>query len=354
MSLLDKLATSSTVKQSATMSESDFFNLSEENIPTAVPVINIAFSGQVSAGFTSGLTMIAGPSKHFKSNLGLACVSAYLKKYPDAICLYYDSEFGAPLAYFDAFGIDTDRVLHTPVQHVEELKFDMARQLENITPEDKVIVFIDSLGNLASKKELTDALEQNQSADMSRAAAIKSLWRICTPQLSSKDVPCVMINHTYDDITGGPYAGQVVAGGKGSYYSADTVWIVGRAQEKEDRNVVGYNFTITVDKSRFVAEKSKFKFQVSFKSGIDQWSGLFDLAWDFGYIKMPTKGYYSRILADGQEDKKWRKKATSCKDFWAPLLDSDQSNFLSDVYQHYALESTSMFEDDEPDEDDED
>lgn len=348
MSLLEKLEKSSTVSHTSQMTDSPFFNRPKDNIATSFPILNIAMSGRVDQGLTAGLKMIAGPSKHFKSNLGLADVAAFLNTHQDGICLYYDSEFGAPMSYFNAFGIDSDRVLHTPVQHVEQLKFDMARQLETISEEDKVIIFIDSLGNLASKKELTDALNENESADMSRAAAIKSLWRICTPQLTMKDIPCVLINHTYDSMDA--FSPQVVAGGKGSLYSCSTCWIVGRSQEKEnqsDRQISGYKFTINIEKSRFVTEKSKFSFQVSFKSGIDRWSGLFDLAWDFGYIKMPTKGYYSRVFNGEAEDKKWRKKATSCQEFWAPLLDSSQSSFLNDVYERYALESTPLITDDE-------
>jgi hypothetical protein len=55
---------------------------------------------------------------------------AYLRQYPDAVMLFYDSEFGSPQSYFTQFGIDTSRVLHTPIANVEELKFDIMGQLE--------------------------------------------------------------------------------------------------------------------------------------------------------------------------------------------------------------------------------
>ena len=67
--------------------------------------------------------------------------------------LFYDSEFGSPQAYFKQFDIDTSRVLHTPITNVEELKFDLIGQLDNLDRKDNVIVVIDSIGNLASKKE---------------------------------------------------------------------------------------------------------------------------------------------------------------------------------------------------------
>ena len=50
--------------------------------------------------------------------------------------------------------------LHTPIANVEQLKFDLVGQLENLNRGDKVIVVIDSMGNLASKKEMEDALNE--------------------------------------------------------------------------------------------------------------------------------------------------------------------------------------------------
>ena len=105
---------------------------------------------------------------------------AYLEAHKDAVMLFYDSEFGSPQAYFQQFGIDTSRVLHTPITNVEELKFDLISQLEGIDKKDKVIVVIDSIGNLASKKEMDDAINEKSVADMSRAKQLKSLFRMCT------------------------------------------------------------------------------------------------------------------------------------------------------------------------------
>ena len=210
MSLLDKLAKNSTVKLSSVLSESKFFG--EKGVTTTdLPILNLAFSGSLKGGFKSGLTQFAGPSRHFKSNLALFCVKAYMEKHKDAVCLYYDSEFGSPPAYLETFGIDLGRVLHTPVIHVEQLKFDIVAQLDNIERGDKVIIFIDSIGNLASKKETEDALEQKSVADMSRAKAIKSLFRIVTPQLTVKDITCIAINHTIQTME--MFSKTVVTGG---------------------------------------------------------------------------------------------------------------------------------------------
>ena len=239
MSLLEKLKKSSRSAGVSILSESKLFS-DKELVSTPVPMINAALSGSVDGGLGSGLTVLAGPSKHFKTSFALLMAASYLKKYDDAVLLFYDSEFGSPQAYFESFGIDAGRVLHTPVTNIEELKFDLVHQLGEIERKDKVIVVIDSIGNIASKKEVEDAENMKSVADMTRAKALKGLFRMITPTLTLNDIPLLAINHTYATME--MYAKQVVSGGSGVMYSSDNVWIIGRRQEKTGTEVSGYNF----------------------------------------------------------------------------------------------------------------
>lgn len=208
--LLKRLQSAGSVKQSSVLSNSLFFN-EKEQIPTEIPIINAALSAKLDGGLTSGLTFLAGPSKHFKSLLGLMLIKAYMKKYEDSICILYDSEFGITPEYISSNGIDTNRVLHVPIEHLEQLKFDISKRLEEIKRGDKVIIFVDSVGNLASKKEVEDALDEKSVADMSRAKVMKSLWRIVTPHLTTKDIPCIAVNHTYQTME--LYSKSIMSGG---------------------------------------------------------------------------------------------------------------------------------------------
>jgi len=332
MSILDKIKKNSSIKESAILSKSKFFT-QKDMIPTSVPIINVALSGKLDGGLTPGLTMWAGPSKHFKTAFSLLMAKSYLDKYPDAALLFYDSEFGTPQSYFDSFGIDTDRVLHTPLTDIEQLKFDVMQQLTSLERNDKLIIIIDSIGNLASKKEVDDALEGKSVADMSRAKQVKSLFRMVTPHLTMKDIPMIVVNHTYMEI--GMFPKAIVGGGTGSYYSADNIFILGRQQEKEGTEVVGYNFIINVEKSRYVKEKSKIPVSVSFDGGISRWSGLLDIALDGGFVVKPSNGWYSKVDNDGViEDKKYRIKETDTSDFWMPILKNKKfQKFVTDKYQ---------------------
>ena len=333
MSILDKIKKNSSIKESAILSKSKFFT-QKDMIPTSVPIINVALSGRLDGGLTPGLTMWAGPSKHFKTAFSLLMAKSYLDKYPDAALLFYDSEFGTPQSYFDSFGIDTNRVLHTPLTDIEQLKIDVMQQLAELERDDKLIIVIDSIGNLASRKEVNDALEGKTVGDMSRAKAVKSLFRMVLPHLTMKDVPMIVVNHTYMEI--GMFPKAIVGGGTGSYYSADNIFILGRQQEKEGTEVVGYNFIINVEKSRYVKEKSKIPVSVSFDGGISRWSGLLDLALDAGLVVKPTNGWYSRVdVSTGEiEDKKYRIKETDTKDFWMPMITSEKfQTYVKEKYQ---------------------
>jgi len=346
MSILDKLKKNTTIKDSAILAQSKFF-AKKDMIPTSIPIINVALSGRLDGGLVPGLTMWAGPSKHFKTAFSLLMAKSYLDKYSDAALLFYDSEFGTPQSYFDTFGIDTSRVLHTPLTDVEQLKFDIMQQLQTVDRADHLIIVIDSIGNLASKKEVEDAMEGKSVADMSRAKQMKSLFRMVTPHLNMKDIPLVVVNHTYKEI--GLYPKDIVGGGTGSYYSADNIFILGRQQEKDGTEVVGYNFIINVEKSRYVKEKSKIPVSVSFDGGISTWSGLLDIALESGHVVKPSNGWYSKVdVETGEvEDKKYRIKDTDTKDFWLPLLTS--KSFYNYVKNKYSMGQGDMLQSDDLD-----
>jgi RecA/RadA recombinase len=332
MSILEKLKKNSSIKETAILSKSKFFN-NKDMITTEVPMVNVALSGKLDGGLTPGLTMWAGPSKHFKTAFSLLMAKSYMDKYQDAVLLFYDSEFGTPIKYFETFGIDMDRVLHTPLTDIEQLKFDIMQQFQGVDRGDKLIVILDSIGNLASKKEVDDALEGKSVADMSRAKQVKSLFRMITPHLNLKDIPMIVVNHTYKEI--GLYPKDIVGGGTGSYYSADNIFIIGRQQEKDGTEVVGYNFIINVEKSRYVREKSKIPITVSFEGGIQKFSGLLDVAMEGKFVAKPSPGWYAKVnQSTGEIGDKVRFDVTQTEAFWKDILSSESfKEYVSKKYE---------------------
>jgi hypothetical protein len=334
MNLAKKILRNTTIDIASSLESSVFFQ-ERDMVTTPVPMINVALSGRVDGGLTSGVTVLAGPSKNFKSGFALLLASAYMKKYRDSALLFYDSEFGTPQNYFETFSIPTNRVVHTPVTDVEELKHDIVNQLKGIERGEKLFIIIDSL---ASVKEIEDAESGKQVADMTRAKSIKSLFRMITPHAGLKDIPIVVVNHTYKEL--GMFPKEIPGGGTGPYYSADTIWIVGRQQSKKNGGELqGYNFVINVEKSRFVKEKSKIPITVSFESGIQKWAGLFDVAEELGFIVSPQKGWYQTSkecgFSDDRTGQKFRRSDVEYDvHFWSNMLeDTNLSEVIRDKYQ---------------------
>ena len=347
-SLLDKMKKASIIKESSIVSESRFFSTKgTDSVPTDIPIINIALSGSIDDGLHKGLTFIAGPSRHFKSMLGLVLIRSYLNSDPEAICVFFDSEFGITREYLDANGIDVDRVIHVPITSIEELKFDLIKKLEAVDSGNKVIFFVDSIGNLASKKELEDAIDGKSVTDMSRAKSLKSLWRMVTPYFTINDIPCIVVNHTYEEQK--LYGKQIMSGGQGGMLSANQVFFVGKSQEKEGADLVGYNFTINVEKSRYVKERSKLPFTVTWEGGIQKYSGLMDIAVEAGIVIKPSQGYYQKVnLETGEADgKKYRLKETNTAEFWESVLKSNE--FKTFVQKKYKISAESIMKNDSSD-----
>ena len=199
------------VSGAASMADSQFFN-AKNLVTTPLPILNIAFSGEVDGGFSPGITVVVGESKTFKSLLSLYCLKAYLDKYDDGIGILFDTEYGITPEYIKSFGIDPNRVLHVPVEHIEELKFDFVKKLEGIEKGDHVFFLVDSIGQISSKKEVDDTAEEKSTTDMTRAKSMRSLLRLITVQLTKKELPCILINHCYVEI-GPMYPKTIIPGG---------------------------------------------------------------------------------------------------------------------------------------------
>lgn len=336
-SLKERLLKNSTISETALLSNSILLN-EKDVIPTPVPMINVALSGVLDGGLQPGILTLAGPSKHFKSAFSLLMASSYIAKYPDAVVLFYDTEFGTPLSYFDSFGLIRDNVVHTPLLNIEQLKHDAMKQLEGIKRGDHVIIIIDSIGNIASKKEVDDAIEGKGTADMTRAKQLKSFGRMVTPYLTLRNIPLIAINHVYKEI-GTMYPKDIVSGGTGMYLSSDNIWILGRQADKgsgatASPELEGYHFIINVEKSRYVKEKSVIPITVKFDGGIDRWSGLLELAAEAGIVEASG----SWIKYDG---KSLRKKDFD-DDFYKELI--AREDFKEYVRKEYQLSASSLID----------
>lgn len=360
-SLIERAMKNSVVKGTTLLGQAKFYK-ETTTAPTDVPMINVALSGNMDEGVGGGVGQIAGPSKHFKTLFGLILVKAFLDKNPDGICIFYNNEFGSPKAYFDALDIDTGRVVEVLFTDIEILKQDVISQLDELTAKDKVIILIDSLGMVASRKEMDDVREEKVVGDMTRAKQLKAFFRIVTPHTKMKNIPLIAINHTYQ--TQEMYSKTVVGGGTGGIYAADWIWVIGKQQEKGKTLVggktvdarIGSNFIINIEKSRFVKEGAKIPVKVLLSGGLSKWSGLFDLAVQEGYLVSPTVGWFARVdktTGEVSETRNRKGEIENSSEFWTKLL--AETDFKDHVKGMFTLGMGKLLSSDvasdEPDED---
>jgi RecA/RadA recombinase len=132
--------------------------------------------------------------------------------------MYLDTEGAIDTNLAKTFGLDPQMFRLDPLVTVEEFKVYMAKFLKKMEELQaakvqipKILIVLDSLGNLASAKEVSDAEEGAQKADMTRAKQLKSIFRIATAKLTGLNIPMIMTNHTY--MTQEMYPKEVFSGG---------------------------------------------------------------------------------------------------------------------------------------------
>jgi len=227
MSVLNTLLKNTSTPFARTINDSFVTDNSEVHFPSDIPMLNVAFSGSMDKGYQSGVTVWAGPSKHFKSMYALNALDAFFKNAEDGVCLFYDSEYGITEDYLKQFPHiqdKLDRIIHIPITTVEELKHESSKQIEAIYDEykaafkkskkadkPKVFILIDSIGQLASNKETQDSIDGKLTVDMTRAKAVKSFFRIVTSKVKMLGIPMHVIAHTYATME--MFSRQVVSSG---------------------------------------------------------------------------------------------------------------------------------------------
>jgi RecA/RadA recombinase len=137
----------------------------------------------------------------------------------------------------------------------------------------KIMLVLDSLGNLATTKEKTDASSGNEKKDMTKQQDLRSLFRVITTDLAEFKIPFIFTNHTYAAI-GSYIPGQTISGGGGAIYNASIILQFSKAQLKEDgTNKSGIIVTSKPAKNRF-AQPIPIKFHISFLRGMNRFVGL--------------------------------------------------------------------------------
>jgi RecA/RadA recombinase len=261
----------------------------EENnkkfLDTGIYILNAALSGSLFGGIQSNrITTLAGDSGVGKSFLCYGIIKQAQKDGWNTI--YIDTEFSIERSQLPNYGIDispekfmlvrsniVEDITKVLTQTLESLK-EAKRNGQDIPP---TMIFIDSVGMLASRKETEDAKDGKETVDMTRAKKLASLFRIVNGDLGYLGIPLICTNHVYDEMSMFPK--KIMKGGKGLYYSSSVVSFLSKAKLKSgleddmDLGSSGIKVTFKTEKNR-LAKPKKVKFDISFVEGCNPFKGL--------------------------------------------------------------------------------
>ena len=273
-----------------------------EWVDTGCMVLNAIISGSLYGGVPVGrITGFSGPSAAGKTYIINKILANAQKK--GMVPVIFDTEAAIDASSTTGVGLDSDQVKYVPVQTVEDCRNQIATFLDSVMEakmRNKFIISIDSLGNLASQKELDDTEKGKTAMDMgTRAKGLKSMMRLLTFKAAQAGVTILFSNHTYDDPSAMfPTLVKAQSGGKGPVYLASVLVQLAKRDEKHDASrgdadellpeankVSGTTLRALTVKNRFVPPFLECEAYLNFKRGLDKYSGLKEMAVNHGVIE---------------------------------------------------------------------
>jgi RecA/RadA recombinase len=286
----------------------------KDYIDTGSYVFNALVSGSIYGGVPSNkITAIAGESSTGKTFFCLGIVQHFLDSDPDAGVIYFESESAISKQMIVDRGIDADRMMIVPVSTIEEFRTQSCRILDKYMEQNesdrKPMMFVlDSLGMLASNKEVEDVANDKNVRDMTKSQLIKGAFRVLTLKLGKANVPMLVTNHTYD-VIGSYIPTKEMGGGSGLKYASSTIIYLSKKKEKDGTEVVGNIIKCKAQKSRLTKENSIVETRLYYDRGLDRYYGLLELGEKHGVFTRKgnrimvgeTSVYPKSILADPEK-----------------------------------------------------
>ena len=285
-------------------------------IDTGSYMLNALLSGSLYGGVPNNkVTAFAGESATGKTFFVLGIVKTFLDNNPDAGVMYYDTEAAVTKKMMEERGIDTNRVMISEPQTIQEFRHKALKAIElyEQTPKDKRPPFmfvLDSLGLLSTTKEMEDIAEGKETRDMTKAQVIKAAFRVLTLKLAKAGIPMLVTNHVYE-LVGSYIPTKEMGGGTGLKYAASTIVYLGKKKERDatTKEVVGNIIKCTTYKSRLSKENAVAEVLLRYDSGLDKYYGLIELAMECGIFEKKgsriqvgeSSVYAKQILAEPEK-----------------------------------------------------
>lgn len=278
-SILDNIAKSVPIQIEKEIKEKTF-------ISTGVYILDAALSSRLLGGgiATSRITGLLGESGSGKSFIAYSiCKSAQKSGYS---VIYIDTEESLDLEDLPKFGLDPslDKFRLIRSNKVEDINIMMTQLIDELKSQklagyeiSKIIIVLDSIGQMSSNKEKNDLLKGDIKQDMTRAKQLNALFRSIGSDLGYLEIPLVCCNHTY--LTQDLFPREISKGGMGLVYAASVLGFLSKSKLKTgveddmDLGSSGITVLFKTQKNR-LAKPKKIRFDISFANGMNPYTGL--------------------------------------------------------------------------------
>lgn len=267
-------------------------------------------------------TMFAGDSGSGKSYIGTANIIKDCQKkkiWP----VFLDTENALDMSWMEALGVDTEAADKWSVASVDQAAMLIASTINSYVEETantpyserpKMCIFIDSLGMLITPTQERQFEEGDQKGDLGiKAKMITNMLRNTMAKIANQPIGLICTNHVFDSQD--KYKPDSIPGGKMVEFASSVIVQMNKYMLKEDEfgtklldgAVAGIRTSAVVRKSRYAKPFEKLKIDIPYETGMDPYSGLFDLFEGKGLIKKDGARYTYASFETGEVFKDWRK-----------------------------------------------
>jgi recombination protein RecA len=323
------------------------FNDPRTWVSTGNYCLNYLISGDFYRGIPlSKVTCFAGESGSGKSYI---CSGNLIKNAQDqgVFIVLMDTENALDETWLQDLGVDTSEeklmrigvsLVNDVARVISDFMKDYKSEYDDLAPEErpKVLFVVDSLGMLQTPASTAQFEGGDMKGDMGiKAKQLKALVSNSVNLIAPYDIGIVATNHTYasQDMFN---PDEKISGGEGFIYASSIVIGMKKKKLKEDENgnkvtdVRGIKSVCKVVKSRYAKPFETVEVFIPYATGMDPYSGLFDLFEKTGVLVKEGNRYKYTSKKTGEVIKEFRK-------VWATdtsLFDLVMSEFTEDDFEN--------------------
>ena len=247
-------------------------------------------------------TMFAGESGSGKSYICTANLAKDAQK-KGIFPVIIDTENALDESWLKALGVDTApeamiKLKGVKIDTVSQVIGQFVKQYrEENDPlpyeeRPKVLIIIDSVGQMITDNNEKQFMEGDQKGDMGiKAKQVTNMIKVIMAQIGSQPIGLVATNHVYDSQD--QYKPDKIPGGQALVFSSSIIVQMNTLLLKEDEDgkdlakgvVAGIRSSVVVRKSRYAKPFEKVKINIPWDTGMDPYSGLFELFDKLGLVK---------------------------------------------------------------------